>query len=85
MITTVQKWGNSHGVRIPKSLLEKTNLKENDQVEVIAQDGSVLIQPVKKHRTLGERIADHQERYQAKEDYQYQEWATGTPKGNEVL
>ena len=34
MITTVQKWGNSLGVRIPKPLAEDTRLHEGSQVDV---------------------------------------------------
>jgi antitoxin MazE len=33
MHTTIQRWGNSQAVRLPKTILEVLLLKENDQVE----------------------------------------------------
>ncbi len=34
MYTKIQKWGNSHAVRLPKAILEKTEIRENDEVEI---------------------------------------------------
>ena len=79
MYTTIQKWGNSQAVRIPKAILEKAELNENDRVEIKVVDGNVTIIPVKKHRTLEERIADYEG------DYNCSEWDTGEQKGKEVL
>ncbi|MGB4505455.1 MAG: AbrB/MazE/SpoVT family DNA-binding domain-containing protein [Syntrophaceticus sp.] len=79
MYTTIQKWGNSQAIRIPKAILEMANLCENDQVQIKVQDGNLLIIPVKKHKTLAERIAEY------KGDYQCSEWDTGEPSGKEVL
>ena len=79
MHTTIQKWGNSHAVRIPKYLLEKTCLQENDPVEIKVEDGAVMIIPIKKHRTLQDRIAEYSG------EYNCEEWDTGIPKGKEVL
>jgi antitoxin MazE len=79
MFTTVQKWGNSHAIRIPKVLLEMAQLKENDQVEIQVQNGNLAIIPVRKHRTLEERIAEYSG------DYKCAEWDTGETQGKEVL
>ncbi len=79
MYTTVQKWGNSHAVRIPKILLEEVQLKENDQVEIRVTDGNLAIIPVRKHRTLEERIGEYSAGYRCAE------WDTGDPEGREVL
>ncbi len=79
MYTTIQKWGNSQAVRIPKSILEMTGLNENDRVEIKVQDGNLVIIPVKKHKTLEERIAEY------KGDYQCREWDTGKPTGKEAF
>lgn len=48
MYTTVQRWGNSNAIRLPKSILESVHLAENDQVEIIADGYFIRIQPVKK-------------------------------------
>jgi antitoxin MazE len=79
MYTSIQKWGNSQAVRLPRSILEKANLQENDRVTLKVQDGNVIIIPVKKHRKLEERIADYQG------DYKCSEWVTGKPAGKEVF
>ncbi|MGG3744960.1 AbrB/MazE/SpoVT family DNA-binding domain-containing protein [Paenibacillus chibensis] len=35
----VQKWGNSLGVRIPKSLAVKVGLEEGSEIELDVEDG----------------------------------------------
>lgn len=35
MIGTVLKWGNSYGIRISKTDMERLNLKEKQQVDII--------------------------------------------------
>lgn len=79
LYTTIQKWGNSQAVRIPKSILEKVELKESDQVELRVQGGNVVIIPVRKRKTLAERIAGYEG------DYIAGEWNTGKPVGREIL
>ena len=32
--TTVAKWGNAPAIRIPKSVMQKANLREGDAVDV---------------------------------------------------
>ncbi len=41
MPTTVQKWGNSLGIRIPKSIAEQVRLRRGTEVE-FETNGSVL-------------------------------------------
>jgi len=43
MTTTIQKWGNSQAVRLPKSVLEVVFLQENDLVEITADSDNDLI------------------------------------------
>ncbi len=78
MYTTIQRWGNSQGIRLPKAILEMANLSESDTVELKVVDGKIIIEPAKEHRTLKERIAEY------KGDYQPHEWDTGTSVGKEV-
>ncbi len=79
MFTTIQKWGNSQAVRLPKTILELSSLKENDKVELKIENGNVVIIPLKKHKPLANRIAEYTE------EYSCQEWDTGKPQGDEVL
>lgn len=79
MYTTIQKWGNSHAIRIPKGLLEAAVLHENDRVKIDAENDCIIIRRAnKKHRTLAERLAGF------KDDYKCSEWDTGKPQGREV-
>jgi len=79
MYSTIQKWGNSQAVRLPKAILEMAELKENDKVEIRVENGSLIIIPIKRHKTLTERIAGY------KGDYVCSEFDTGNAKGNEVF
>lgn len=45
MRTTIQKWGNSLSVRLPKAITEKVGLKESDPVEIEIQDNNVVLLP----------------------------------------
>lgn len=44
MITTISKWGNSQGVRIPSDILKSAGYSVGDEVEVTTDDRGVLIQ-----------------------------------------
>ncbi len=48
MKTRIVVIGNSQGIRIPKPLLEQTGL--SGEVEISAEDGTLVIRPVKKPR-----------------------------------
>lgn len=48
MITKVQKWGNSLGVRIPKALAEGAHVQAGATVNVDVEDGRLVITPVGK-------------------------------------
>ncbi len=58
MYATIQKWGNSQGIRIPKALLDDLGIRENDRVELIQTDDAITIRKMTaaKHRTLEERL-----------------------------
>ena len=43
MEARLQRWGNSDGIRIPKSLLKALNLKTNDIVDLIQEDNKIII------------------------------------------
>ena len=48
MITKVQKWGNSQGIRIPKNLLKNTNIHIGEEVNIAIQDGKIIIEATNK-------------------------------------
>jgi len=44
MNATLKQWGNSVGVRIPKEALEYSNLRLNDELEIITFNGGITLQ-----------------------------------------
>ncbi|MEW6243087.1 MAG: AbrB/MazE/SpoVT family DNA-binding domain-containing protein [Bacillota bacterium] len=79
MIGKIQKWGNSQGVRIPKQLLATASLRENDEVELIAEYGQIIIKRLRKDKsyTIQELFAD----YKTESTPAEEEW--GPPVGRE--
>jgi len=39
----VAKWGNSLAVRLPAKLVHELGLKEGDQIDLVKDDGSLLV------------------------------------------
>ena len=77
---TIQKWGNSGAVRLPKAILETAQLHENDDVEITVVEMNIVIKKIKaRHKTLKERLRGFSGEYVGTE------WKTGAPEGNEVL
>ena len=58
MSAKIQKWGNSLGIRIPKSIIEKANLNENSEVEIENKDGAIIIFPRQKKLSLDKLLSE---------------------------
>ena len=56
MYTSIQKWGNSGAVRLPKAVLESLRLRENDRVEIVAENDQIILKPVKQNHSNLEKI-----------------------------
>ena len=52
MQATIQKWGNSQGIRIPKAFLEAVGMGENDLVEINRDDDNIVITKIKEKKGL---------------------------------
>ena len=50
MITTVQKWGNSQGLRLSKTLLSDVAIAVGDAVDVAVHQGALIVTPVRRVR-----------------------------------
>lgn len=65
LTTTIQKWGNSLAVRIPKEILNDSNLKKGTHIEFKKlADGNILIIPqknIRKKYSLDELLAQCKE------------------------
>lgn len=79
MTTTIQKWGNSQGVRIPKAILEDAGWNENEEIIVIVENGKLIMEKTKQKR---KNIKELFENY--KEEYKPQEVDWGKPEGEEI-
>jgi len=43
MQTKIKQWGNSYGVRIPRSVLKTANISENDIIELVPENGVIAL------------------------------------------
>ena len=86
MNATIQKWGNSQGIRLPKIILDTLGFAENDKVEITTTETSIILTKAKTHKTVTERL----EAFYGKSINQIDsienisEVETGTPVGEEV-
>ena len=78
MEARLQRWGNSDGIRIPKSILKSLGLKTNDKVNLDYLDDKIIISKPKKKVSLEEKFANYKGENLAK-DF---EW--DNPKGKEI-
>lgn len=57
MSTTVQKWGNSLGIRIPSQIAERIAVRQGSEVDlVVGDDHTLIVIPKKKKPTLKELL-----------------------------
>ena len=81
MITKIQKWGNSQGLRLAKNLLADAQLAVGDEVDINVKDGLIIVTPAKRIRgrhSLKDLVA------RIPKDYQTDEFDWGKPIGKEV-
>ena len=80
VLATIQKWGNSGAIRIPKSILETALLKENDKVDIIANRDTITIRKAtKKYNNLAELFIDYDG------DFKCTEIDNDLPLGKEIF
>lgn len=87
MYATVQKWGNSQGLRIPKALLEALGIRENDRVELTQAGDTITVRKAisTPHKTLEERLtAFYGVPVEQLSRIENHELDYGNPEGNEI-
>lgn len=47
MLTKIQKWGNSLGLRIPKSFASQVSVQAGSTVDIAVEDGGFVIRPIR--------------------------------------
>jgi antitoxin MazE len=81
MITKVQKWGNSQGLRLSKELLFDVDIEVGDDVVVAVRDGAIVVTPVRRVRG---RVDIAQLVREIPADYKPGEFDWGPPAGREA-
>ncbi len=78
MLSKVQKWGNSQGLRLPRHVLETVGISVGDDVDVIPRNGKILIRKASKRKfDLAEMVSRMPRDYKAREE------SFGKPVGKE--
>ena len=57
MLTTIQRWGNSLAVRIPKPFALQTDLSENSEVDISLEGNRIVVSPATKEWKLDDLLA----------------------------
>jgi antitoxin MazE len=81
MITKIQKWGNSQGLRLAKQVLDDASIAVGDDVDVKVKDGMIVIIPSRRVRgkmSLKELVL------RIPKNKRHQEIDWGKPVGKEV-
>jgi antitoxin MazE len=82
MITKIQKWGNSQGVRLSKDVLSEADMEVGEAVDVVVRKRTIIVRPAR----LGVR-GRHDLRALVKrlpKSYQPEELDWGPPVGREA-
>jgi len=77
MQTTLNKWGNSLAVRIPKNLADELNLHEGSSLDLHAENDRIIIEKCENKQKLLAMLA------KVTKDNIHEETQTGGPVGNE--
>lgn len=81
--TSICRWGNSRGIRLPKAVLDIVGLNDDDEVTLSIVSDSIVIRKTtetakRSYPSLSERFS----RYTG--DYVPEEWDVGKPMGKEL-
>jgi antitoxin MazE len=81
MMTKLQKWGNSQGLRLSKAMLAEVALEVGDTVDVAVHDGRIVLTPLRRVRG-GHDLRDLVRRMPKGEKAEALDW--GPPVGKEA-
>ena len=85
METVIRKYGNSKGVIIPAALLKELALDVNEKIDVKAENGRIIIEPVRQPEySLDELLAQCSPEAMTLDD-EDKAWLNDSPVGKEAL
>lgn len=70
IVSKVQKWGNSQGLRLSKQLLDQADISVGDEVEIVVGDNQILVKKAVRSKPkydIRELVARIPRGYRAKE------------------
>ena len=79
MKTKIQKWGNSLGLRIPKSFAEEVAVDAGTTVDVSVSNGNLIIKPLDPNAYTLQDLLNQVTKHNV-----HHEVSTGQPEGKEV-
>jgi antitoxin MazE len=79
MATTVQKWGNSLGIRVPKAVAEQVKLRRGTEIEFDTSGGVLIVRPRRRKYTLAQLLS------QCRGRNPHGEWRNDAPRGREII
>ena len=75
----IRSWGNSQGIRIPKGILDRLDLKTSDILDIRVENDAIVLKKAFVHKTFEERLAA----YNGKISVCEFDW--GEPRGREMI
>lgn len=77
MTTQIARWGNSLGLRLPKSVTQEAQVAEGDTVDVSVKNGAIVIRPGRRTYTIDDLVS----KITSKNRHDETDW--GAPTGRE--
>lgn len=74
----IQRWGNSQGIRLPKTLLDALDWRINEKLNVIFKEDKLILEQTKGRKKINDLFANFEGEYMPAEF----DW--GKPVGKEV-
>ncbi len=81
--TSICRWGNSRGIRLPKAILDIAGFHDDDEVTLTVSEDSIIIKRAREtvkrsYPSLSERFSGYTG------DFIPEEWDVGKPAGKEI-
>ena len=80
MEVELKPWGNSQGIRLPKTVLKEAGFQPDDTLAIKTENGRIILYRAVRHKTLEERAAEYDGKLNLDGELDWR----GDPVGNEV-
>jgi antitoxin MazE len=72
MTATISKWGNSQGIRLPKSIVKNLDLSIGDELKITTENNKVILEPIthKKKYNIHHLVKKVPKEYKAYEEFE---------------